>query len=567
MLIGPITGITPRDYQLHCVFGGDPRRGIGIVPGLERYKSVLVVMATGTGKTISFLMLTRWWLENMKGRVLWLSHRDELVLQPMERAAKFGMSAAREQGKQTGVGAMERIVATTVQSMSRRLNKYDPTDFSLIIIDEAHHAPADDYCKVVAHFTDAKRVGFTATPGRLDGIGLNRVFEAMAFKYPIDQANEDGWLVEVKPKEVKIPDLDLDKLRTRAGDLELEALGELMAEYAGPVAAALVDYCSSMQTIVFCCTVAHAAAQAEALRRCTTAGVGFADGSTDKVERQNMLDDFAAGRLRWLVNVQLWTEGLDTRADCIALVRPTKSVSLYQQMVGRGTRPLPGVVDDLRDAGPERRRAAIAASAKPFMHLLHFSGATTRHTLAGPLDALAGRLTPEEQLALVNIPLVGTETLDQLKLQAQKLAAAEAARKTVIAKATYELFDVDPFHPVRVFNLEDVSNDPNEVRASEKMAKYLTRNGVRDAHKLSKSAAHKLQQTIMIRDRLKLASLTQSIVLQRAGVPVVSTVKMKLSTAADLCLELHRNRGVRPRRWDNVPYLGGQEAHAPAPHR
>lgn len=631
MIIGPADGFTPRIYQDECINGN--RRWLGILRALARYQRVLAVLATGLGKTEIFLYLIRRFLESEKTpptkRALILAHRNELVDQPIARAHRFGLRIAREQGASTGVGKPERVIASTIQSMTAnrvtaaardlgykfsksetkvftvvtpgdvtegpydldsftavfkarhpkvptmRMEEYGEDELGLIIIDESHHAPASDYRKLLDRFPNAYILGVTATPHRLDGVALEEIFKAHAFSYPLLEATDDGWLVPIRAIRQIIEGLDLDKLRSRCGDLPPGGLGELLAEYVHPVARDIVRLAEDRPTIVFCPTVPHAYAQAEALRRYTDARVECAFSGTPKrkgskgqqsiidgvVTRDDMVDDFKAGKVRFLVNCELFTEGFDApNARCIAIVRPTQSASLVTQMVGRGTRPLSGVVDrpELRD-DPAGRIAAIAASDKPDVLVIHFTAKSAKHSLVGPVDALAGNLTTAERLALTKIPLTGELTVDQA-LQAARIAAAEeaarlAAEQAELASHSYEL---DPFHPVCAMGIKGLRDDPNEARASEKMAKFLARNGVSDAAKLSASTARKLQQTIIVRTKLQLASIPQAIALQRAGVPVASTIRMTTWHAGELMAELHSHHGVRPRRWDSDPLLGGQ---------
>jgi superfamily II DNA or RNA helicase len=577
MIIGPASGFTPRIYQEHAINGGDPHKGPGIMPCFSRYKRVLAVLFTGGGKTEIFLSLVRRYLESPKTppgkRALILAHRDELVSQPISRASRFGLQLAREQGDQTAVGSPERAIASTIQTMRLRKERYARDEIGLIICDEGHHSVADDFREVLSYFSDAYILGVTATPQRLDGIALGELYEAVAFKYGIEQGVADGWLVPIKPWREIIDGLDLSQLRTRAGDLEPGALGELMAEYAHPVAKLLVERAGDRPTIAFCATLPHAYAQAEALKRYTNARVEVIDGNTKKrgkrkqtsllgpPVREDIVEDFRAGRIQFLVNVGVAIEGFDApNCRCVALIRPTKSPALVVQAVGRGTRPLPGIVDqpDLRDDA-DGRIAAIAASAKPDLLVLDFSGASEKHTLAGVVDALSGNLTPEERLALTKIPVVGDLSIDQVLAQARIAAAEAAARQAELARELLtHSYEVDPFHPVVVFGIKDLRDDPAEKRASEKMAAYLARNGVANAAALSASTAKKLQGTIIVRGRLGLSSFSQSIALQRAGVPPVRTIKMSFDVASQLMAELHQNRGARPRRWDSDPMLGGQ---------
>ena len=575
MIIGPASGFTPRPYQEHAINGGDMRRGPGIMPCFARYRRVLAVLFTGGGKTEIFLSLARRYLESPKTpankRVLILSHRDELVTQPIERAARFGLSIGREQGLSSCLSSPHRIISSTIQTMRTRVGLYKPDDIGLVICDEGHHAASDSFREVLDYFSDAFVLGVTATPKRLDGVGLAEIFEAVAFNYALEEGVADGWLVPVKPWPVKLEGLDLDKLRARAGDLPPEALGELLSEHAHPVAQHLVRTTGERPTIVFCATVAHAFAQAEALRRYTDARVETVYGGTPKGKgrrrelfdapvREDIIADFRAGSIRYLVNCATLTEGFDApNAACVAMVRPTMSQSLLIQAVGRGTRPLAGIVDrpELRDdtAG---RIAAIAASAKPDVLVLDYTTTTERLSLVSVADALAGSLTPEERLALAKVELYGDKSVDQAVQEARILAAETSARLAAErAELVATSYEIDPFHPVCVLNMRGLRDNPNEARASEKMAKFLTGRGVDCAEKLSASTARKLQVAILMRDKYRLATFTQAKALQRVGIPSSTTVKMRFDDASALVIELGKNRNIRPKRWDSLPALGG----------
>lgn len=569
MIVGPVSGFVPRPYQDWCISGGAPDLGIGIMPAFARYQRVLVEMATGCGKTETFLALTRRFLESPKTpadkRVLILAHRDELVSQPIERSVRFGMRFAREQGKSSGAGSMERVVVSTVQSMSKRLAKYQPDEFGLVIVDESHHIVSNDYVKIIDYFGSARVLGVSATPERLDGVALGEVFEAVAFSYGIEAATADGWLVPVKPKEIQIDGLDISKLRARAGDLPPGPLGELLAEYAMPVAKHIIEHAGDRPTIIFCATVAHAHAQAAALRReledrGLDARVESADGGTGKEIRADIVADFRAGKVRYLCNAYLFVEGFDApNARCVALVRPTKSRSMVIQAVGRGTRPEPGCVDKphLRD-DPDGRRAAIAASSKTDVLVLDFCAQVEGHGLTSAADALAGKLTPEERLMLGKIEITGEKTIDALTAEARRLAAEEAVRLAALSTAEATAREVDPFNPAAVLSLKDMPrNDPGAPRCSEKMAAYLTKQGISAAERLSVEQAKKIQGALGVRVKQHLASYRQCLALQKAGVPPRTTTRLSYDTASKLITDLTNNGWQRPRHWNVDPRLGG----------
>ena len=496
-----------------------------------------------------------------------LAHRAELVSQPIERSPRFGLALAREQGRESGVGRIERVVASTIQSMSKRLSQYKPEEIGLIIIDEAHHGPANDYSELLEYFIHSFVLGVTATPERLDGVGLGEVFEACAFNYGIEEATEDGWLVPVLPKEITIDGLDISKMRARMGDLPPGPLGELLAEYALPVAKHIVEQAGDRLTLVFCATVAHAHAQAEALRRYTGERVECLDGGSAKGIRADVLADFKAGKVRYLTNAALFLEGMDApKTACVAIVRPTKSRGLLTQICGRGTRPLPGTVDhpELRH-DPEARRAAIAASAKPNVLVLDFCAQVEQLGLVSVADVLAGKLTPEERLALGKLDICGDKTIDELTQEARRAAAVEAAAAAALSDAEASVRDIDPFNPAVVLSIRDMPrNNASEARCSAKMATYLERQGIANAATLSVSQAKKLGGALGVRAQKHLSSYRQQVALQKAGVPPSFTSRMSYQTAGDLIAVLASNGWRRPAAWERDPRLGGR---APAEAR
>lgn len=415
--------------------------------------------------------------------------------------------------------------------------------------------------KVLEYFIHAYVLGVTATPERLDGIGMEEVFEAVAYCYPIEQARPDGWLVDAYVSEHPIEGLDLTQLRKRAGDLPPEALGELMAEYSMPVAANIVRLAGDRPTIVFCATVAHAHSQAAALRRYTDARVEVADGGTDKDIRRDIVADFRAGAVRFLVNAMLWTEGFDApNASCIALVRPTCSRSLLLQCIGRGTRPEPGVVDrpELRN-DPAGRVAAIATSNKPNLLVLDFTSQVKVVGLASPADVLAGRLTAEERLALAGIKLVGDKTIDEITREAIRLAAAAAAEAAALSDAVAEDAEVlDPWDPSIVMSMKLPRDDPREARCSPAQAAYLAKQGIEKPEAMSASRAKKLQGALFARSQANLCSYKQQLALQKAGIPPKTTTRMYLETACKLLDALVSNGWRRPVAWERDPRLGGR---------
>lgn len=561
--------IALRPYQVHALDGGDPRRGPGVIRCFTRHERVLLILATGLGKTVVALEAMRRYRLRYGRRALMLSHREELVVQPIVRGAAMGMAFGREQAEHRA-GA-EPYVSATVQSLAARLHCYPRDGFGLIVVDEVHHASSGGlYAKVLEHFAGAWVLGITATPHRLDGLTLaDAGFTAVGYELSLgrDPMRPDldgpialGWLVPIRWRRLEIEGLDLGQLRVRGGDFEPEALAVLMAEHAHAIAQLVVEHVGDRPTMVFCVNVAHAHAQAEALRRYTEARVEVVDGNTDSDQRRRIIDDFRAGAVQYLCNCAVFCEGFDAPSTaCVVMARPTRSVALALQCIGRGTRPLPGVVDapDLHAAPPEARCAAIAASAKPDLLLLDIAGVGDDLALAVVADALAGSLTVEQRAQLLQMTPDGEATFDEMVGEALRLAAVEEARKMQAGRARANVVDSDPFSASNVLSFTE-RDDPTAPRATPEQVAWLRKHGVRSPERLSEAAAAKAKRTIGMRYGKGLCGYREMQTLQAHGVPVASTVRMSRGTADNLIAELAANGGRRPRAWDADPKLGGR---------
>ncbi len=330
-----------REYQLECL------RSI-----LERYKAgvrrQLVCLPTGTGKTVIFSQFPAFF--RMKRRMLVLAHRAELLDQAREKllAANPAIQVEIEQGGRNASEASNVVVAsvpTLGRSHSKRLAGLDPDQFSIVVIDEAHHATAETYGRIIEHLgvgrpdTSKLLVGFTATPKRSDGVGLHDVFDEISFSRTIPQMMDAGYLAPVAGYRVET-EVDLSKIRTSMGDFVVSQLSQAVNvhERNALVVKAFRRLVPERRTLVFCVDVAHAVDLAAAFTRQGIAAAAVT-GDTPAGERAGILASFSSGRLQVLTNCMVLTEGYDEPAvDGVILARPTKSALLYTQMIGRGTR-------------------------------------------------------------------------------------------------------------------------------------------------------------------------------------------------------------------------------------
>ncbi len=300
-----------RDYQREC---------IAAIPESGRF---LIHMATGLGKTVTFSQIPR------RGRMLILSHREELVRQPRRY---FDCSFGIEQADVRSYG--EEVVSASVQSLVRRLNRFRPDDFDIIVTDEAHHAVSPSYRKIYDHFQPRLHLGFTATPNRNDGVGLEHVFDDIVFERDLEWGIKNGYLSDIYCLRAEIG-YDLRDVAIRMGDY---AIGELEQavniESANRAVAEVYRRYAAGQTLIFACSVAHA----KAIAREIPGAVAVIGGE----ERDEVLEQFRRGDVRCLVNCMVFTEGTDLpNVETVMIARPTKNISLYTQMVGRGTRVHP----------------------------------------------------------------------------------------------------------------------------------------------------------------------------------------------------------------------------------
>ncbi len=343
-----------------------------------QHSKVLLVMPTGSGKTVVFSEICR--LANEKGNsVLILVHRRELLKQASDKLSKAGV----EHGIiAAGFDSSDHPVqVASVQTLARRLQTVS-IDPALLIIDEAHHAVAGSWDKIIGHFADAKIIGVTATPARLDGRGLGTHFSTLVSGPSVAQLTKLGFLSQHR---VFAPPViaDLSNVRTRAGDYASDQLSAAMDRptVTGDAVSHYRQLADGLPAIAFCCSIAHATSVCASFN---AAGyrAKLVTGNMPMEERDEAILGLADGRTQVLCSVDVVSEGTDVPAVSAAiLLRPTQSEALYLQQVGRILRPQPGkiaivldhvgstfkhgFVDDVRawslDAKPKRKKASEPA--------------------------------------------------------------------------------------------------------------------------------------------------------------------------------------------------------------
>ncbi len=262
-----------------------------------------------------------------KGRMLILSHREELVNQPVKY---FSVPVGFEQADRRSEG--EPVVCASVQSLVRRLENFNPDDFDVIVTDEAHHAVAPSYRKIYEYFKPRIHFGFTATPNRGDKVGLGAVYSDIVFERDIRWGIAHNYLTDIKCLRVDIG-YDISKVKKQKDDFNLSQLAEAVdiTEQNEAVAEAYNKYHVG-QTLIFATTVKHAHNIADLIP-------GAVVVSAETEDREQIIKDFTARKIPCIVNCMVFTEGTDMPLiETIIIARPTRNSSLYTQMVGRGLR-------------------------------------------------------------------------------------------------------------------------------------------------------------------------------------------------------------------------------------
>jgi len=308
---------------------------------LQALHSALLVMPTGAGKTVVFTEIAR--LASDKNKTVYiLVHRRELIRQASDKLTKAGV----EHGIISAGFKPSRhwVQVASVQTLVRRLLTV-ARDPDLLIIDEAHHAVAGSYDKIIRRFPQAKIVGVTATPQRLDGRGLGTHFDKLVQGPTVEQLVKQHHLSIHKVFAPPVL-VDLNNVKTRAGDYANDQLSEAMDRPT--ITGSAVDHYSrladGLPAIAFCCSVAHATS---VCAQFNAAGyrAKLVTGNMPMEERDEAILGLADGRTQVLCSIDVVSEGTDVPAvSCAILLRPTMSEALYLQQVGRILRPQPGKI-------------------------------------------------------------------------------------------------------------------------------------------------------------------------------------------------------------------------------
>ena len=324
-----------RDYQQEAIDNLKKMREDG--------KTIaLLYHATGVGKTITAATDAK----AVGGRTLFLVNALKLASQAKETFAKVWPEATLGEYTGSQKDMTQTVIFATVQSISKDLEKFSPTDFDYLIVDECHHAAANTYQKIFTYFHPKFILGLTATPERSDGEDMLELFQNVAHKMDLKIAVERGVLVPIRCIRVKtnidLTDVRINGIKYNSQDLEsklfIPGRNQLIVD-------TYLKYVNGKKTVIFCASVDHAAEIAKLLR---DNGVkAEAVSGRDRVEvREKILKDYETGSTNVLCACDLLNEGWDSpHTTVLFMARPTMSKTIYLQQLGRGTRRCPGKED------------------------------------------------------------------------------------------------------------------------------------------------------------------------------------------------------------------------------
>lgn len=568
-----------RPYQQRCVDS--------VFKEWETVTSTLAVAPTGTGKTRIAAEIVK---RILPRRTMFVAHRKELIFQARNAideivggsGCEIEMAELYARHHQNAEGTVVAMVQSLISKNGngRRMDRFKPEEFGLLIVDEFHHAVSDSYREVINHFKRnpfLKILGLTATPDRMDEEALGQICDSVAFDYEIIDAIQDGWLCPISQVMVPVAGLDFSHIKTVAGDLNqsdlaaimeaesviqgvvqptLELMFEVEPHGLDPVpvnqwGAFLTAHNDPKRTLVFTVSVNQAEMLCNVFNRVVDGLAQWVCGKTPDDRRADLLARYGSGEIPIMVNCQALVEGYDNPGvQLIVMARPTKSRAFYSQMVGRATRPLTGITDGLE--APELRREAIAASSKKNMLVVDFTGNSGKHKLMTSADILGGNASDEaisrtiRMLEKLERPADVAETLKQAELdiraETEARRQAEEARKAkIVARASYGVRYINPFDVLDITPVRSRGWDTGKQLSGKQQA-IILKQGV-NPDTLSYAEGRQLIGEIFSRWDDKKCSIKQAAVLKRYRLPVDASREQ----ASKWLDAIARNRWVLPK--------------------
>lgn len=313
-------------------------------------RAVMLQMPTGTGKTRLFVSilkdLHKYAAESKKQiRVLILVHRVELIDQISEElGVRYGLAHGFIHSKDRERRKFPFQIAS-VQTLNRRLDNWKDYGFDFIIVDEAHHVLAESYRKIINTFPEAKILGVTATPYRLSGVGFRPEFDKLIVSDSIQEFINKGYLCNyeyysISPFSYVQNEINNIQGTDASGDFANTEMQRVCDQdkIRAQIVETYLNYAKGKKGIVYTINKTHNKHLCEAFCEKGLKAVAI-DSDTDIEDRERMIEDFKQNKIDIICNVDIFSEGFDCPdIEFVQLARPTKSLSLYLQQVGRGLR-------------------------------------------------------------------------------------------------------------------------------------------------------------------------------------------------------------------------------------
>ena len=495
--------------------------------------STLLVMATGGGKTLVFGMIARKAIEK-GGLVLILAHTEELINQAVNKLDMMGVEVGVEKAEQRARAIFDPdAVIASVQTMKpKRLATWDPNYFTMVIVDEAHHAVCNSYQRILRHFKSAKVLGVTATADRTDEENLGQVFESVAFEmnlWDLMTAPDPGpYLCQLRFVQCDV-DIDLRSLNAKGDDYTDTDLEARIGPMVEVLSNAIRQEAGERKTLIFTPQVKSAQAMATAMQ---SMGLRADWISGDDQDRKRKVQEFREGKLQFLANCAVLLEGFDVPdVSAIALCRPTKSRPLYSQIVGRGTRISPNKSDCL---------------------LIDFNYLTAKHDLVRPVDLMDKSTCDDEVLAIAQEMILDDKNVNLM--QAIEQARVEHEKRTVLRikarerDVKYRKVSYNPLDVCGTLGLPWRGNkNPDAIihKATPGQVKYLTNCfGVENADQLSRARATTMIDFLKNRMDRGLATMKQVSWLIARGLPPEQARSMSKEDATARLSEFFKKKGA-----------------------
>jgi len=545
--LGASPNFTLRDYQVDAL--------AKLREGWKQFRRQLAVLATGCGKTVIFSQAAA---EEVAagGRVLILAHTDELLDQAADKLRRStGLDAEKEKAEHHA-SLFASVVVGSVQTLARekRLTEWPEDHFTLVIVDESHRILAPSYQKVVRYFhfgaaslaadwvfpdagteyqTFARILGVTATADRGDKRSLGEFFESCAIDYGLLQAVRDGYLVRPVAEQIPLK-IDLRGVRTsrtsNGADYDLGEITARITPFLSEIARRIAEHARTRKTVCFLPGIESARLLAEAMREAGLEAQFVSGACPDRAEKLEWFDRAGPGSA--MCNAMLLTEGWDCPdVSCVCVLRPTKIRSLYVQCVGRGTRPLPGVIDGLATAA--ERLAAIATSAKPDLRILDFLWLSDNLSLVKPLDLVATKPEIRERMMADGGEAGGDLVSLEERAERDLLKSLEKAAKEHVNKKGRT---IDPLKLAVSLGDADLATWEPETKwdslpATTNQIEILTKNGIDVGKVTCRGLATRLIGRVFERQKLGLCTPKQLNFLERLGVPDAALVSFREASA------------------------------------